>query len=115
MNTKNKSERSEAAVLTEFLHRGFSVSLPFGDNQRYDLIVDLGDRLIKVQVKVGRIRNGIIIFDAQSSHDRQDYRGVIDYFAIYVFKEKQVYLVDVTEVPVTKASLRLDKPKNNQS
>lgn len=114
MNTKKISEQSEATVLTKFLQNGYPVALPFGDNQRYDLIVDFGDRLSRVQVKVGRIKNGAITFDAHSSHDRQSYRGGADLFAVYVFELDQVYLLDVDKVPTTKLHLRLEPSKNKQ-
>jgi hypothetical protein len=42
------------------------VSIPFGTNQRYDLIVDLGDRLVRVQCKTGRLRDGTIKFATQT-------------------------------------------------
>jgi hypothetical protein len=31
--------------------RGFVVAKPYGDNKRYDLIVDVGRRMWRVQVK----------------------------------------------------------------
>jgi hypothetical protein len=52
-------------VLTAYLEAGFIVSLPFGGGAPYDLIVDTGCRILKVQVKTGRLRNGCILFAAQ--------------------------------------------------
>lgn len=115
VNTKEVSEQSEAIVLAELLKRGFSVSLPFGDNQRYDLVLDTGNKLLRVQVKVGRTRDGFIEFDTCSSHDRKDYRGQVEMFAVYVFEPERVYLVPVRDVPITKARLRLQEPNNGQS
>ena len=34
-------QRSEAAILAALVHCGFHVLLPFGVNQRYDLVIDL--------------------------------------------------------------------------
>ena len=45
-----------AAALIE---AGYAVSKPFGENQRYDLVIDDGETLARVQVKTGRLRNGV--------------------------------------------------------
>lgn len=41
MLSKNKGELVEAVVLAELMKREIAVSLPFGDNQRYDMILDI--------------------------------------------------------------------------
>ena len=41
-NTKAAGDITEAIVLAEFLRAGFSVCVPFGDNRRYDLVVEAG-------------------------------------------------------------------------
>lgn len=40
VNTKAIGEISEAVILAEFLRAGFPVLFPFGDNQRYDMVVE---------------------------------------------------------------------------
>jgi PD-(D/E)XK nuclease superfamily protein len=49
-------QRSEAAILAAFVERGFEVLLPWGTNHRYDMVLDLGDRFLRVQCKTGRLR-----------------------------------------------------------
>ncbi len=51
MDTKLKADIAESAVTTELLKRGFSVLHPVGDRLSYDLAVDLGGRLLRIQVK----------------------------------------------------------------
>ncbi len=34
--------RTEAAILSELTRRGYAVLVPWGVNQRYDLVLDLG-------------------------------------------------------------------------
>jgi hypothetical protein len=41
-------QRSEAAIVQWFVRHGYSVLLPFGTNQRYDLVLDQGDRFLRV-------------------------------------------------------------------
>ncbi|QLD89298.1 hypothetical protein HWV07_09765 [Natronomonas salina] len=53
MNTKDVGDTSEALVLAELTRRGYSVAVPFGDNDRYGLLVDADASLYRVQVKTG--------------------------------------------------------------
>ncbi|PYV88168.1 MAG: hypothetical protein DMG90_15465 [Acidobacteria bacterium] len=50
-NTKRTGELSEAAFLHKAVAEGFGVAKPWGDSERYDFILDNGDRLLRVQVK----------------------------------------------------------------
>ena len=45
MYSKTKENIGEIKVASEFIKYGCIVSFPFGDNARYDLIVDTGDEL----------------------------------------------------------------------
>ena len=112
--------RSEAAILGELVRRGYSVLVPFGTNQRYDLIIDFGDRLARIQCKTGRLRNGAVEFATQSTRVntrrtfRRGYGGEIDYFAVYCPATNGVYLVPIEETQGTNSFLRIDQPRNNQ-
>ncbi len=50
-NTKRTGELSEAAFLHKAQSLGFKVCKPWGDSERYDFILDNGERLWRVQVK----------------------------------------------------------------
>jgi hypothetical protein len=50
-NSKRRGEVAEAMFLTKMATMGFSVATPWGDSDKYDLIVDTGARLLRVQVK----------------------------------------------------------------
>jgi PD-(D/E)XK endonuclease len=43
-----------------------TVLLPFGVNQRYDLVLDLDGHLVKAQCKTGRLRKGVVSFSTRS-------------------------------------------------
>ena len=49
--TKRRGEIGEAAFLAKASAMGFGVAKPWGDSDRYDLIVDVAGRLLKVQIK----------------------------------------------------------------
>ena len=51
MDTNFKGKITELKVLTYITELGYSVSIPFGDKDRYDQIWDINGKLIKVQVK----------------------------------------------------------------
>lgn len=51
MNTKDKGKIGELVLMAEAAKRGYTVCVPYGDNQRYDLILDRGNKLERVQVK----------------------------------------------------------------
>ena len=88
MNSKDKGNIGESKILYEFIKRGIQVSIPFGDNARYDLIADFGGKLNKIQVKYydQQIRYGGISVPCASSTNHTtnkgltDYIGQIDYF-----------------------------------
>jgi hypothetical protein len=119
-NTKAVGERSEGMVLAALLRAGKVVLQPFGDNQRYDLVVDDKGRFLRLQCKTGRFKDGAILFDACSSQahrgkGKQDYRGQIEMFAVYYPDMDTVYMVPVEDVGRTSGRLRLEAPKNGQS
>ena len=54
--------RTEAAILAELVQRGYQVLVPFGVNQRYDLVLDIEGEFVRAQCKTGRLRDGVIRF-----------------------------------------------------
>lgn len=117
-DTKSIGDRSEAIVLAELVKRGYLISIPFGENQRYDLIIDDGTRLSRVQVKTGRLRRGVVVYNCSSSHAHRGgaarpYFGEIEYLAVYCPDTKKVYMLPEQELTATNAHLRLSPTRNN--
>lgn len=52
-NTMEKGNSSEGIVLAAYACAGFVVSVTFGNGAAYDLIVDTGRQLLRIQVKTG--------------------------------------------------------------
>jgi hypothetical protein len=120
---KDIGDKTTLAVVLALRSMGFVVSEPFGENARYDLVVDDGDKLARVQCKTGRLRLGAVRFATCSSHGhhrnpadcRRTYAGQIDLFAVYCPETSRVYLVPVDDVPnQSAAALRVDAPRNRQ-
>jgi hypothetical protein len=119
-NTKAAGDITEAVVLAEFLRAGFPVCVPFGDNRRYDLVVEAGGRFLRVQCKTASLTSdrcggqGCIRFKARSGvHESRPYRGQADLFAAYSPDTRQVYVLPVDKVPGTDVWLRLTPARNN--
>lgn len=70
MESHRRGELTEAIVIAELKRRGVPVSTPFGDDERYDLIVETPDsRLLRVQVKTGWLDDdGVIQVKGKSQH-----------------------------------------------
>ncbi len=119
-DTKAVGDRSEAIVLAALVKKGYFVSIPFGENQRYDLLADDGKRIFRVQVKTGRLRGDVIAYSCSSSHTHRGgtharpYFGQADIIAVYCPQNGKVYLVPEEEFVASRAHLRLTAPVNNQ-
>jgi hypothetical protein len=120
-NPKAIGENSEAQVLAAFLQAGEVVLLPFGDNQRYDAVLDRGGNFIRVQVKTGRLRDGTVRFATASTgsttghRTRTTYIGAIDCFAVYCPETLRVYLVPIGECAGVTMWLRLEPSASGQN
>ena len=106
-----------------FVDAGLEVSIPFGENCRYDLVLDDGSQLSRVQCKTGRLRDGTVRFSTASTYGhhpspretRRHYAGQIDAFAVYCPETEGVYLVPIDEIGARSgAYLRVTRPRNGQ-
>jgi hypothetical protein len=122
-DTKAVGDRSELEVMGALIRNGYRIALPFGENHRYDLIADDGERMFRVQVKTGRLRNGAIRMTCSSSHfhrrksgerSNRSYRGQVDFLAVYCPETKKVYLLPESELVESSGHLRIAPTKNRQ-
>lgn len=115
-----KGDLTEAIVIAELKERNIPVANPFGDNERYDLLVEVPDGdIVRIQVKTGRYENGVIAFDGWSQRSNTtgnryvSYRGDVDYFVVYSDRFESLYLVDADMVN-SGLHLRVDEPALEQ-
>jgi len=113
MNTKDKGDISEQKIILDLIQSGYSVSQPVGDNDRYDLILDVGGELYRVQVKTARVDGNSIVFRCDSTYYGKDgsvksqyTNEQIDMFAAYCPETKDIVYVDVDDAPKTAMRLR---------
>lgn len=119
---KSKGELSEGMVLAALLRAGKVVLQPFGDNQRYDLVIDENGVFVRIQCKTGKLSSdgSFLIFSTCSSQNhremgKQDYRGQIELFGVYSPELDKVYFVPVDQVGLRSACLRIKPTANKQN
>jgi hypothetical protein len=78
MNTKKQGDIGVAAAILHFTELGWAVSKPLADSQRYDLIVDDGLALFRIECKTSDyIRNGKYEVKLATAGGNQSWNGVI--------------------------------------
>ena len=120
MDTNIKGTITELKCKTYFLELGYMVSTPESPT-RYDFILDIGDKLLKIQVKTCHSEEdgAKIAFKTCSTHitakgnTRHPYQDDdIDYFCTWYNDE--CYLVPVSDCGKDGKCLRLKPTKNGQ-
>ena len=114
INSKDKDE-TEARAIQQLISSGYSVSIPFGDNDNYDLVVDDGNSLYRIQCKTGwSNKEDTMRFNTHSQTTRQGeyhertYHGEIDAFLVRYPNNEKFYWVDIEEATSQKMELRFD-------
>ena len=124
MNTKKLGNLTELQCVTKLFELGCSISLPFGDSDKYDAIIDVNNTLYKTQIKHcspfygddGELE-GIAFKTHWQGHNSKGWKthkyqsNEVDLFA--TFYEGECYLVPQSECSNYKR-LRVKPPKNGQ-
>ena len=115
MSTSRVGDESEALALSRLMSLGLSVSVPFGDNDRYDLVVDDGDTLYRVQVKTGRVSGSTVNFKCRSCttvNGETQYNEYtsdeIDAYVVCCSERDEVYWVPIEDAGTSQMDLRFE-------
>jgi hypothetical protein len=103
LDTKELGDLGELAFVLAASAKGLAVSKPYGDCRRYDLIVDSGRRLLRVQVKSLYTRPQRGPYRINSSRHRRAGRlpytmDEIDFLAAYIAPRDIWYIVPVAAI-----------------
>ena len=126
IDTKVKGNTTEMECMLEFMKLGYQVSIPFGEDSRYDFIGDVNGKLLRVQckacseildddetiaaIKLKTVRQSV---GNAKVNTRTKYTAEeIDYFATSY--QGKCYLVPVTQCSNEK-TLRILPTKNGQT
>lgn len=115
----------ELQCISKFTELGYECSIPYGNGAKYDFVVDLNGKFIRIQCKSASNvkKNGVtdesaivINTTSQTTNTQKTTRHKytkeqIDYFATYY--KNQVYLIPVEECSTSK-TLRFSPPLTKQ-
>jgi len=125
MKSTEKGDLGTGLVLADLLNKRFGVALPVGEDKKYDLIVDVGGSLLRVQCKATVPKNGVLRVKCRSTSSwsgktRQTHKYTakdIEVLAVVNLLDNTVYYIPATELGEGKSemALRLTPPRNGQS
>ena len=99
LTTQQKGITTEMFVAARLLQLGYNVSQPLCQDSKYDLVVDVNNKLYRLQVKTARqLNEDTIVFNcrsttknSQTNKSRYYQENEIDYFATYW--DNEVFLI----------------------
>ena len=121
---KQKGNLGEAKCLAKMVELGIPVAIPFGDNERYDLIIEDKKQLKKIQVKYSTAQDspGSIVFKTHSSQNhttnknKYSYENDVDGFLFYNGLNGEIYYLPIEIVGERKTvTIRMEPTKNGQT
>ena len=93
-DTVGQGEKSEQIFQTIcFATYGYMVSDPISQVSYYDKIVDVNDRLLRVQVKTDQNGDGNVIVSQGTGGNKYPYSETLDFFAIHMQKINEWYII----------------------
>lgn len=121
-NPNHKGNVAELAIAKEAAGLGLSVFAPLTEHERYDLILGIGGRLLRVQCKWGNRRDEVVAVHLSSSrrgpdgHIRRRYSpSEVDAIGIYCGDLDRCFLVPIEAITGQWAmQLRLAPARNGQ-
>jgi hypothetical protein len=128
MDTKLKGDIAEQAVVLHALKRRWGVLRPVGDRLSYDLVFDIGSRLVKIQVKAAwlDLPSGNYVVDnrrtktnrrqmLRAPYQTSDFEFAIAYIAelevFYIFPS-ETFISYGSEIHLVEAEKRQRKPRS---
>jgi len=114
--SKDKGDIAETRVLAELMEHGYSVSIPYGDNQRYDLLIDDSGEIHRVQVKRGSMDDGCVRFECKTAYTdgngERHYNSYdsseIDAYCVWSPDTRRVYWVPIEDAGSSAMRLRVE-------
>lgn len=102
---KKQGELAELKLHTLAFEKGWIVSTPFGDNSKYDLVVDVNGVLSRVQVKstskkdISNRQNRYTLIIGYGNKQKKPYlKKDVDIIAIYIIPEDVWYIIPIEEL-----------------
>lgn len=121
LSTKAIGAHTELQCITYLHGLGYDISVPWGDNARYDFVLDVNHKLYKIQCKTSsKVEDGVYRFQCRSTYSNSTGNRTatyskedVDYFATFI--NDKCYLIPIDETSKREKVMRFVKPKNNQT
>lgn len=121
LTTNQRGTLAETKIMAAAVERGIGVAIPL-DDERYDLILDLRPRLLRVQCKSASKVADVVCVRLYTSRrgpegliNRRYRAGEFDAFGAYCPEVDACYLLPAEDfVAFRQAHLRLSRCRNNQ-
>ena len=97
LHTKQRGELAELAFMSKAVSMGFGVAKPWGDSERYDIILNAGRVLWRVQIKSIFRRKHLQVSAAGSSGIRYT-ADEIDFLVVYIGPRDLWYVFPIAAV-----------------
>lgn len=118
MNTQSKGSITELKIAAKLIERGYTVCMPYGNNARYDLVIEKNGKFERIQCKTSHIEEKCIRFNTTSQHiltgERFTYETEIEYFGVYSPELDKCYLVPSSLGGKSSIGLRIEPAKFNK-
>lgn len=122
-NSSEIGNIGETIALSEFAKRGITVLIPFGQNVPYDLVIEINNKLYKIQCKTTqklidgcKMRFNICRTNGFTGTHNTYTEEEIDFLCLYCIENDYIALVPIKEVLNQRDFvIRITKPKNNQT
>src|ERR671933_2712775 len=113
---------AETAIAADATRLGFGVLYPLVDGGRYDLVFDVGTRLVRVQCKSARRQGDIVLVNARTSRRAPEgFRRTVytpdevDVIAAYCPELNRCFAISTSDFPASGGMhLRLSPTRNGQ-
>jgi hypothetical protein len=123
LTPSQKGAVAEAAVSAAAIEMGLTVLRPLCDGRRYDLVIDLEPELLRVQCKLVRQLDGVLVVSLRTcrftprGYVRTSYGpDEVDAIAAYSPETRRCFLIPIWETTDRSAiHLRLAPTRNNQA
>jgi Holliday junction resolvase len=116
--TKQKGDIAEAFIVYLLRQKGFNVLVPWGEDNRYDLVTEKNGVFKRIQVKYATPKDGVVEVRIRScnNHDVIHYsQKDVDIIAVYAPGKDKVYFVPLKSITnKSLCKLRFKPAKNKQ-
>jgi hypothetical protein len=122
LTPSQKGAAAEAAAAAAVLELGLTVLRPLSEGRRYDLVIDLEPRLMRIQCKLAQLASGVLVIRLatnrltpagylSTSYSEKEIGAV----AVYSPELRKCFLLPIGEVCGRRAiHLRVEPARNNQ-